>query len=297
MMTQSYTLTNDYITIEVNSFGAEMTKLIKNDTKHNYLWNGDSKYWGRISPVLFPIVGKLKNNEYTWKNTNYTMTQHGFARDSVFELLSKNDCEIWLRLESNDNTKVSYPFDFILDIGYKLIDSKVEVMWRVSNTGEEVMYFSIGAHPGFFYPLHDKERMEKFGIDFHVEEPLEYLLVDGNGYVDKQKYSLTTSNGIIHINEYFFDRDALIAEGNQTHKVSLMDENNNKYITVEFDAPLFGIWSPPKKNAPFICIEPWYGRSDAVTFTGDLNEKEWINELYPNNTFCKSYSIKVVSDH
>lgn len=292
-MCQTYTLTNEDITIEVNSFGAEMTKLINNNTKKNYLWTGDEQYWARISPVLFPIVGKLKNNEYTWKNKSYTMKQHGFARDSNFFLLSIDDTEIWFRFISNDETKGCYPFDFILDIGYRLEGSKVEVMWKVLNTGTEEMYFSIGAHPGFMYPLHDKEQREKYGIDFCIEGALKYLLVDGNGYVDKTEHSLNTCNGVIHIDENFFDKDALIIEGNQTHKVSLMDNNSNKYITVEFDAPLFGLWSPPKKNTPFICIEPWYGRSDAATFNGDLAEREWNNCLKPNETFRKSYSIYV----
>lgn len=292
-MSQFYTLSNKDISIEVNSFGAELTKLIRNADKNNYLWTGDPQYWARVSPVLFPIVGKLKNNEYRWKNTIYTMKQHGFARDSEFTLLSLKESEIWFRLLSNDETKEYYPFDFVLDIGYKLEGPKVEVMWKLLNTGKEEMYFSIGAHPAFKYPLHDKEEREKYRVDFHIEELLKYLLVDGNGYVDRTEHSLYTSKGVVHIDENFFDKDALIIEGNQTQKVSLMDGNSNKYITVEFDAPLFGLWSPPKKNAPFICIEPWYGRSDTATFDGDLAEREWNNCLKANETFRKSYSIYV----
>jgi galactose mutarotase-like enzyme len=293
-MGQTHILSNKKITIKVNEFGAELCALIKNDTQYNYLWDAKPEYWARYSPVLFPIVGKLKNNEYNYNEVTYSMKQHGFARDMEFELLSMKEDEIWHRLISNEITKKMYPFDFILDVGYKIEDTKVSVMWKVKNIGNDEMYFSIGAHPAFLCPLYDNEKQRDCSIDFHTNNTITYLLVDENGYVDENEQVLHVDNGLLKITDTLFDKDALIIENNQTQSISLVGPSNKAYLTVRFDAPLFGLWSPPKKNAPFICIEPWYGRSDASEYAGAFDKRKWSNTLKINETFEKSYMIELV---
>lgn len=292
-MGKTHILSNNNITIMVNDLGAQLTSLIKNDTNCNYLWDGKPEYWTGQSPILFPIVGKIKNNEYKYNGRTYSMKQHGFARNSEFELLSISENEIWNRLTSNDATREVYPFDFTLDIGYKLEDTKVIVMWKVQNTGKDNMYFSIGGHPAFFCPLYDKDKQSDYSIDFHTNNPITYLLLNENGYVEKTDHVLNTTNGMLRIPDNLFDNDALIIENNQTQKISLVHPDNKAYLTVTFDAPLFGLWSPAKKNAPFICIEPWYGRSDSASFNGTLEEKEWSNVLKSNEIFERNYSIEL----
>lgn len=292
-MGKTHILSNNKITIKVNDFGAELSALIKNDTNYNYLWDANPEYWARHSPVLFPIVGKLKNNEYTLSGSTYPMKQHGFARDCEFDLLGIKEDEIWHRLQSNDVTRKIYPFDFILDIGYKLEDTKVIVMWKVRNTGKEIMYFSIGAHPAFLCPLSNNEKQSDYSIDFHTNNQISYVLVDENGYIDKTEHVVDTTNGLLQIADTTFDKDAIIIEQRQTQKISLVGPDKKAYLTVSFDAPLFGIWSPPKRNAPFICIEPWYGRSDDITFNGTLEEREWENVLKSSDIFERSYTIEL----
>lgn len=292
-MGKTHILSNGKITIKVNDLGAQLTALIKNDTNYNYLWDGKPEFWTGQSPILFPIVGKVKNNEYQYNGSTYPMKQHGFARNSKFELLSISENEIWHRLTSNDVIREVYPFDFTLDIGYKLEDTKVIVMWKVQNMGKDILHFSIGGHPAFFCPLYDNEKQSDYSIDFHTNSPITYLLVDENGYVDKTEHVLDTTNGVFHITDNLFDNDALIIENSQAQRISFLGPDNKAYVTVSFDAPLFGLWSPAKKNAPFICIEPWYGRSDSTTFNGTLEEREWSNSLKHNEVFERSYLIEL----
>ncbi len=293
-MGKTYILSNDKITIKVNDLGAELTELSKNDTNFNYLWDGNAAFWTGQSPVLFPFVGKLKNNEYKYNGSTYPMRQHGFARNCEFELLSSKEDEIWHRLISSDVTRMVYPFDFILDIGYKLEDTKVIVMWKVKNKGTDIMHFSIGAHPAFLCPLYDNEKQTDYSIDFHTNNPITYLLVDENGYIDKTVHALDTTNGVFHITDTIFDNDALIIEQNQTQRISFVGPNKKAYVSVSFDAPLFGLWSPSKRSAPFICIEPWYGRSDSATFNGTLEQREWSNTLKSKEIFERSYTIELL---
>lgn len=291
-MKNVYTLSNNKVTIRVNEQGAELVALSKDGVE--YLWNGDESYWGRCSPVLFPVVGRLKDNAYKHKGVTYSMTQHGFARDKKFELLSLTEDEIWHRLVSDEETKKKYPFDFILDIGYRMDGNKVIVMWKVTNAGTETMPFSIGAHPGFFCPLHEGEEQKEYFIDFHSDTSVAYKLVGQEGYMVDKENPLSIENGVLSITEDLFDRDALIFEDGQLSRVSLLDKEKKPYISVSFDTPLVGIWSPPKKKAPFICIEPWYGRCDKEGFTGEFLERDGTQILEPGKVFEANYIIEVM---
>ncbi len=292
-----YSLQNNIIKIEVEEIGAELTSIFHTPTNTEYLWNADPAYWKRHAPILFPVVGSLKNKTYTSQGQTYTLPQHGFARDMNFNLTSQTTNELWLSLEATEDTKKVYPFDFRLELGYRLEENQVTAIWRVINTGYDEMFFSIGGHPAFLCPLKDGERQADHYILFDSDQPIHYLLVDENGLVVKKPFSeqhiLTTEDGFLPIYTHLFDRDALIIEENQFHRISLADSNKKPYLTVSFDAPLFGLWSPAKMNAPFVCIEPWYGRCDAADFIGNLEEREYGNRLNPGEVFEASYTILI----
>lgn len=292
-MNQSNRLKNDELSIEINDFGAELTDITDIKTKEKYLWNGDEKFWKRHSPVLFPIVGSLKNKEYNIGGITYSMDQHGFARDSQFQLISKTENEIWYQLKANDETFKIYPYNFTLEIGYRLVGRKIIVKWKVINEGISKLYFQIGAHPAFLCPFKKEEKQQDYFIDFHMEEEPQYSLLNENGLMSPNKYLLNTKNGVLPISENLFDYDALIIENNQTQKVSLLRPDKTSYVTVSFDAPLFGLWSPAKTNAPFICIEPWYGRCDREDFNGNFKEREWMNIVEADEIFRQSYEIEI----
>ena len=293
----TYSLKNDILSIDVEEFGAELTSIFHTAKNTEYLWNADPAYWKRHAPILFPVVGSLKNKSYLYQGQTYSLPQHGFARDMNFRFIKQSETEVWFSLEATEETKKVYPFDFRLELGYRLIGSEVTALWRVVNTGNEELFFSIGGHPAFLCPLKQGERQSDYYILFDSAKPIHYLLVDENGFVVKKPISdqpiLTTEEGFLPIYSHLFDRDALIIEENQFHRISLADNNKKPYLTVAFDAPLFGLWSPAKKKAPFVCIEPWYGRCDASDFNGSLEEREYGNRLDSGNTFEASYTITI----
>lgn len=290
---QKIKLENRKLTITINDFGAELSSILNNRTKIEYVWNGDERFWKRNAPVLFPVVGSLKNKEYLYGGKSYPMGQHGFARDMEFEVVKAIETEAWFRLRYNEETLEKYPFKFCLEIGYVLSDNVIKVIWRVINEDDKEMYFSIGGHPAFMCPLAGEGKQSDYSLAFDTNQDLIYSLLSTNGLVEQENLVLKNTNGVCQITDNMFDRDALIIEGNQAHKVSLVNPDGKNYLTVEFDAPLFGLWSPAKKDAPFVCIEPWYGRCDKESFSGTLEDREYGNRLMPNEIFEKSYLIRI----
>lgn len=287
-------LENDKWKVAINHFGAELCSIVKKENGVEYVWNGDERFWKRSAPVLFPFVGSLKNKEFLYGDKAYPMGQHGFARDMEFSLVSNDGRQAWFSLSSDDTTYEKYPFAFTLEIGYELTDNTIKVIWRVINEDEKQMYFSIGGHPAFMCPLDGEGRQTDYFIAFDSGENLVYSKLSENGLVYKKDNILETNGGKMQITENLFDEDALVVEGGQVHRVSLCKPDGTPYLTVTFDAPLFGLWSPAKKNAPFICIEPWYGRCDSEAFTGTLEEREYGSSLAPHESFEAAFEIQVV---
>lgn len=289
---KNYILHNEQLTVSISSFGAELQSIINNSTQKEYLWHGDAAFWGRRSPVLFPIVGSLRNKQYTYKDQTYSMNQHGFARDMEFEMIQSTDTSIIFSLTWNEATYAIYPFHFKLNICYTLDGNTVTVAWQVQNLDDNTMYFSIGGHPAFLCPLDPNEAQTDCSLQFDCDH-LTVTNISGNGLAMKQTQTIQLTDGNLPIHPHLFDDDALILEHGQAHKVSLVNGSQIPYLTVKFDAPLFGVWSPAKKNAPFVCIEPWYGRCDGEDYTGTLEEREYGNQLSAGEVFDASYSITI----
>lgn len=222
------------------------------------------------------------------------MSQHGFARDMEFECISENKEEIWFGLEATPVTRENYPFDFRLEIGYRLTGKTVAVIWKVTNQEpKREMYFSIGGHPAFLCPLKEGESQSEYSIWMDQEEVLFSKINLETGLMRSYKNLLALPKGRRMLEEGFFDEGAYILEDYQVQKISLINPENEPYLTVSFQSPLVGIWSPEKKNAPFVCIEPWYGRCDREAFSGTLKNREWGNMLVPGGVFERSYQITV----
>lgn len=273
-----YYIENDFLKIAVDTHGAELSSIYNKRSQKEMLWQGNPNFWGRKSPVLFPVVGKYKNGVATYEGREYALGQHGFARDSEFSLLEKAHDKLSFELSDDEKTLSVYPFRFSLICSFQLKDNKIVVGWTVRNNDDKTIYFSIGAHPAF-YCEKDKTVLSMNG------DGLKYHLINSDGLYTKGEYPIASS---FVLEESVFDNDALIIENSDVTEVSL-----DNYITVKFTAPLFGIWSPAKKNAPFVCIEPWYGRCDGEDFFGDITEREWGNALGVGEVFYKEYEIVV----
>ena len=289
-----YELRNDTVAIGLESLGAELKSLKRLDTGTEYMWRADPAFWDRTSPILFPFVGSVNGKEYRAKGRTYAMNQHGFARDMEFGLLSQSEDEIWFELRDNEETRKMYPYAFLLRLGYRLLSDGVEVKWQVENPGKEGLAFSIGGHPGFNCPLEgDILQQTDCYLKFENIERFESTRV-GDGLVidEKGTYELE-QGGYLAVTEHLFDCDTLVLEDYQTNTVSICRPDKSPYVTVTMEnVPVWGIWTRSPK-APFICIEPWYGRCDRTGFSGDLTEREWGNMIRPGESFEASYKITV----
>lgn len=288
----NFQLTNEDLTLEVSSLGAELCKVTGADGTE-YLWNADPLYWKRHSPVLFPVVGNYNRKQFLYKGEKWPMGQHGFARDMEFELSSQSKDSLSFLLCSSEETRKLYPMDFSLQITYTLHQNQILVHWQVTNPGKEALHFSIGAHPAFYCPLAGNGAQTDYFIDLHTNSPeLICGVLTKEGVLSDEKAIYPLENGKLRLTEHLFDKDALIVEGGQIQKLSLCLPNQKPYVTMDFSAPLFGIWSPAGKQAPFVCLEPWYGRSDRETFNDEVSRREYGTTLQPSETFEASYSMK-----
>ena len=289
-----HTLKNDILTVQVKEHGAELASIKKGSTE--YLWQADPAFWGRHSPVLFPIVGSVWEKHYRIGENEYEMGQHGFARDMDFVLVEGDETQVRYRLESTEETLKKYPYPFLLEIAYRLHDNKLDVIWEVSNPGSDDIYFQIGAHPAFYYPDYDPQTQERGYLSFDRSEGLQCIRITEKGCVDAETLHPLDipSDGLLPLTRETFDAiDTILLQGGQVGAVTLHRTDGTPWLSLKFDAPVIGIWSPPTKNAPFICLEPWYGRCDRAGYEGDYREKDWINRLASGEKFSSVYTMEI----
>lgn len=285
-------LKNELLSIKVSSHGAELSSLVCNGKE--YLWQADPAYWGRHSPVLFPIVGRVWENIYRIGDAPYSLPQHGFARDMEFQLIHESENELRYRLTHTEETLAKYPYPFVLEVGYRISGREVEVIWQVTNPSGEDIYFQIGAHPAFYYPNYDPATKERGYFSFDKSETLISSCLAEKGCLSAdKKISIELQEGMLPITTDTFGIDTIVLENDQVHEVTLHDNDRQPVLSVRFPMPVVALWSPPGKNAPFVCIEPWHGRCDLAHYEGDYREKDWINHLAPGEVFNTSYVIEI----
>ena len=289
----NYKLKNDLLEINVVSEGAELISL-KDSKGKEYLWQGDEKSWNRHSPILFPFIGRLKNKEFIYEGRKYPIMQHGFARDMDFNCIEEKKDEIWFEITDNKKTYELYPFHFSLKIGYRLTGKKLEVLWEVVNTDTKTMYYNIGAHPGFNCPIDGEADKVGYSLEFNSDGNPGYYGSDaGTGLRLPERHELKLDNGRSTVTKEYFDTTTYIFEDKQISEVSIVKPDGEKYVTVKFDMPILAIWSMEKMNAPFICIEPWFGRCDRADFEGELSERECNLVLNAGEKFNNVYTIEI----
>lgn len=285
---------NEYLRVSVSEHGAELTSVYDKQQQQEDIWTADPAYWARHAPVLFPFVGKVNGGRYRYRGSEYEMGQHGFARDLDFRFVDASEGEVTYELTDTPETKKNYPFSFRLQIAYHLEWRTLQVLWRVFNPSEsEPLYFSIGAHPAFNWPSAAFPDKSGYTVDFGRDR-LEYVLIDpSTASVDWQHSSeLVLPGGKLALTPDLFDRDALIFDGGQISRAVLCYPDGSPYVTMECAGfPSFGLWSKPRADAPYVCLEPWIGRCDNMGFQGELPEKFGEQELAPGKTFEASFSL------
>lgn len=277
--------------ISVSHKGAELQSLIANGRE--YLWQGAPAFWGRRAPILFPIVGKLADDKLHIKGHEYSMKQHGFARDTDF--IQRDG---WYVLA--ENGRENYPYAYELAVNYRIDGNTLTCHWRVKNHGDETMYFQIGAHPAFIMPEYDANDaihgyIQCYDENNNIVSPMVLnTLVDGLRAHLCQPKTLLNDQGMLALTNTTFAEDAILIEAHQVAKVALFDKQGKRVLTVGCpQAEAFGLWAPNKPGCPFVCIEPWCGIADQVGFKGDIAERECIHSINSEETNDFTYTINI----
>lgn len=287
---QTYELKNKFLTVKVNSFGAELCSVISNETHIEYIWQADESIWARHAPNLFPIVGKLKNGAFTFQSRSYQLPQHGFARDNDFVCVEQSDNELVFELSSNNETLQVFPFVFRFQITYTLKGNSVDVNYFVFNPGSTDLFFSVGAHPAFNCPLEKIENFDDYELVFPGKHSLVInILNDGLTTANTKHINLAQNKLLVY--RALFDNDAMVFMDKQIDEVRLVSQKSKHGVSLRsIDWPYFGIWT--KKNSDkFICLEPWFGIADDEHADGDITKKKGIIKLETKKQFNCSFDI------
>lgn len=289
-------LENNFLTITAHENGGELHSITSKLDKTEFVWNGNPDYWKYHAPVLFPIVGKVKDGKYSVNGKTFELPQHGLARTSKFELLNKSDKEISFELKySNESLKI-YPYKFSLIIKYTLEEKSVTTTYQVTNLDNKKIDFSIGAHPAYMCPLLENETLNDYYFEFNERENASLMLLNTTNALFKheEKEFLKNENKIA-LSKELFQKDALVFDCSKlkSNKIKVKTDKHNKFIEFNFSGfSHLGLWAPVK-GAPFLCIEPWFGHADYEDFNDDFSKKQGILSLDPEKIFTCKYTITI----
>lgn len=283
-----FTIENETLLITISEKGAELQNVFHKPTQTEWLWQDDSAYWGKRSPILFPFVGALKEGSFTFSGQTFAMSKHGFARDMVFQGAVITDYHVQFTLSSSDVTLTQYPFQFALTMDYVLVDHHLTATITVKNTDNIPMIFSVGAHPAFNCPMDE----EAWQLVFDNVEHLESRCIDlTTGLIEPELTRDFGTMKTLPLTSDLFQQDALVFEKLNSKGATLEKVDGSRRLRFEwFGLPLFALWSP---SAPFICLEPWLGMADLTNSTGNLDEKNGTQSLEPGCHYVCSYKLEL----
>ncbi|HCL06563.1 MAG TPA: aldose epimerase [Chitinophagaceae bacterium] len=289
---QSYHLSNDHLSVSISDKGAELQSIVHSVTKLEYMWSGDPIFWGKKSPVLFPIVGGLKNNSYQFNDTRYQLGRHGFARDRRFTVVEQSNDSVLFSLSADAESLLVYPFHFSFLVGYRLEGHTIHVTYKVENTDDNDIFFSVGAHPAFAVPLVEGTVFEDYYLQFNEKEDTGIWPLSPDGLIKEEAMPFFHNNDQIPLRKSLFYGDALVFKSLRSTAISIVSDKHSHGLTLTYSGfPYMGIWST--KDADFVCIEPWCGIADSVNTIGTLETKEGIHQLAAGESFERSWSLNV----
>lgn len=286
-----YSIENEFLHIKINTKGAELKSIYDKISECELLWQADPTYWGKSSPILFPIVGALKDETYFYQDKSFRLPRHGFARDNEFTIVHKVDSQCVFELLSDEGTKSFYPFDFSLKVSYSLEGKGLAVKYDVKNTSfNEDLYFSVGGHPAFSIGDNSDEFSE-YKLVFNRDEILNTTLLQDN-LLQEQVDLIKLDDKTLALDYSLFERDVLVISEMNSDEITLMHNQKGNIFQFSFENfPYFGIWTMIGAN--FICLEPWSGVADVKSHNQQLVIKEGINRLEPLKSWCGRWNLKV----
>lgn len=282
------TIKNDYLTAKINEVGAELKSLVCNDTQ--YIWTGDERFWAGSAPLLFPICSGLKDDEYYLDGKKYTLQKHGYARFCKFEVENQVEDSVTFLLCSNEESLKQFPFRYELRVTYTLENKTLKVKYDVKNLSDDTMYFSIGAHEGYYCP----EGIEEYDVILPEAETLDSTVLEGN-VLGNNKVRIIENSNRIALKYDYFAVDALVFKDMKARSAVLKNRNNSKAVKVTFEGcDYFLLWTKP--DAPYICLEPWCGISDNKDTDKNFKTKEGIRQIAAGGNFVNEHSIEVLDN-
>lgn len=284
-------LENERYLVTFTTKGGEIESFTDKQTGIQYMYQGDTPYWGGSNPTLFPIVGSTFTKDYEIDGKKYAMKNHGLIRYAQLHEIDGEADEVVMALDSDEQALAKYPFSFHYEIHYRLDGGRLTVTYFITNTGEREMPFSFGLHPGFRCPLCEGERFEDYVVRFAVPEEMTQLVMDLSGKTPYENVSVSLQE--IPCDYALFEKySTLIYRGMKSTSVTLQGKQGHG-VKVEIGGyPLFAVWTAAT-NAPFICLEPWYGHSDFSAVNEDFYHREGTQILSPGKTFTTAYAIEV----
>ena len=285
-------LENDALSLSIADRGAELSRVWDKEAGCERLWGADPAIWNRHAPILFPFVGKVIDGKYRLDGREYEMkTQHGFARDLDFVCTEEGPDALCQVLFSTDASKARYPFDFRLQVRHRLDKENprlLHIEWDVANTGDETMYYAIGGHPGFLPP--EGTQKEDCLLGFPGKSELHYISASPAGFaIPDTIHELNLSDSRVPYRATL--PETWIFEDHQLDAVQLLRPDGSPWVTLHCEAfPILAVWA--KAEGPFVCLEPWCGRTDDEGFTGEISEKVCEESLAPGEAKQIRYRIE-----
>jgi galactose mutarotase-like enzyme len=281
-------LENDFLKVCIKEFGAELCSVIHKEFHLEYIWQAGEE-WPKHAPVLFPIVGQVLNNEYAYNGNAYTLNRHGFARESLFEVLSVSESSVSLILKSNESTLQKYPFNFEFIVSYELKNNLLVTTYDVNNKGNSELYYSVGGHPAFKVPIEERLNYDDYILEFDKPISTDIWPLD-NGQISKSSLPYLSNQSFIKLTKALFENDALVFKGFPSQWIELRSDLSTHGLKFMLnDCPFLGLWAA--KGADFVCIEPWWGIADSVESNNNFSSKEGIIRVEPGAQNLNSYSI------
>ncbi len=283
---------------KAQTLGAELISY-RDRSGTEYVWEGDACFWSSHAPVLFPIVGALKNDTVTFSGEPYAMPKHGIVRKREWEFVNKTQNSITFKICSDAETKKHFPYDFSLFVTHTISENGFSTRYLVENTGNSALSVCIGGHAGFRCPLHDGETFEDYVISFERNESCKPLYTDSAGILhqNQRKDVLETKNftSVLPLKYADFDNDVLVFDNLNSRSLLFQNKKGENGFRFSFDGfHNLGIWTPPHKNAPFICLEPWKGLPAWDDETGAFEDKPDIVCMDPHGMFTAWYNIELL---
>ena len=286
-------LENDLVKVGIKDLGAEVSSFINKENNTEHMWQADASIWGRHAPILFPFVGQVNGGKYLFEGKEYEISQHGFARDMPFEVIEQSNNSITYRITHNADTLVKYPFKFQLDVIYTLIDKTLDIKYNVTNSDSKTIWFSIGAHPGFNCPFTPTDAFNDYYLELNSEETSPRLEIE-NGLLSGKQSEFLKNETTLALKHDIFEQDAIIFEELKSSEICIKSSKNDQFVKMNFkNWPFLGIWTKPNANAPYVCLEPWYGITSEADKATTLEDKKGILSLEMGKSFSCNYTIEV----